>query len=193
MTGSTHRLPNPVKVLGKIPQLLPGEAAKFLGRGKAAWRESPALPSPAPARIQLRAPQPGSSPTFPSMALAQLQPLSSHLRANGGWEMRAEGSWCPLAGPCSLYFLLAAGNSTPHGSSGPASPAGGSAGLARAAGLPPRPWWPVSSSPAPEEAQVGQSILRAQSSGMGPQGVQGAMLSSKLSLVAGGQGKRDVP
>lgn len=34
--GSAHRLPDPVEVLGEIPQLLPGEAAEFLGRGKAA-------------------------------------------------------------------------------------------------------------------------------------------------------------
>lgn len=179
VTGSTHRLPDPVEVLGKIPQLLPGEAAEFLGRGKTAWRESPALPSLAsaprsPAQIQLRALQPGSSPAFPSVASARLQPLSSHLRANVGWEMRAEVSWCPLAAPCSPSFLLAAGNSTPHGSPSPASPAGGSAGLARAAGLPLRPWWPVSSSPAPEEAQGEQSILRARSSGMGARQVQGA-------------------
>lgn len=77
--GSTHRLPDPVQVLGKIPQLLPGEAAEFLGRGKAAWRENPALPSPAPAphspaRIQLHAPQPGSRPAFSSAAPASLQP-----------------------------------------------------------------------------------------------------------------------
>ena len=61
----------------------------------------------------------------------------------------------------------------------------GFAGLAQAAGLAPRPWWPVCSSPAGGEAQEGQGMLRAPSSSARGRREQGMQHGARAELRTG--------